>query len=874
MSAIGFSSFFIPMLLIIAFFAAEITFRDKGAKFNELLDSTQVRNWPLISSKWLALMGVVITLSLIGMSVGMLIQGLVDSPPIDFGLYLRYTFLNQLPNYLFLAALAMIVQNFVPNRIVGMIAAAGALVIVTVILSKLPFYHPLMGFSGTSPGRVSEISPYNNWIAFRWFNFYWGMFVLAFAVLGVWMWRRGLQTDLNLRARNIRKNIGGVSAAIMGLAIFGFIGAGTLIYQAYDKADWVNQKTVEAMQAEGESLFEAELKLPRPHTRAVSVDVDLHPSKQEATVSGVMSLENASGASISELYVQPPTTGADDMRVLTITGAAEVKSGENSDGDKIAAINKYGVRLFKFEPPLADGAAAQVDFEVFLHGPRLADASTISRNGTFLNNWGDALGIPRVIPVFGPPYLPIENSKRRRKLGLGELTKLPEPKAKGTELNLFALFTGPADAIDFKGRVCTEAPQIPIAPGNLISEETKDGRTCRTYRTNQPISNFFSILSGDYAVTEGSWTDEDGKTIPIRVYHAENHKDTVPHMIEASQFALSHYTEHFSPYQYDYFRIMEVPFIGFAQAFAGTIPYAEGGFVMDPGRVDDIKTVDNAALTTMHEMGHQWFAHQIVPGLSRGVNVLSEGLTSYATTDAYEAMYGWDKTRYMMENITIAQMEAMAFIDSEKEVPLAVARSQQYLVYNKADWVLWGLKHYIGPQTMREAMKGFLAEYGLKGPPYPTTKTVTNVLRDAAGPEYDQLITDQWDRMVWWKFSYGDDGPTAVENPDGTWKVTIPVNTDKNIKTEEMETSESWSDMDGEVLNEPLEIGIYTAEPKKLWSAWTDLQQVWITKTDQTFTFNVSEKPAYIALDPRRLMQERNVDDNVQRISESSAYRP
>jgi len=34
------------MILIIAFFAGEITFRDRGAKFNELLDSTQVSNWP------------------------------------------------------------------------------------------------------------------------------------------------------------------------------------------------------------------------------------------------------------------------------------------------------------------------------------------------------------------------------------------------------------------------------------------------------------------------------------------------------------------------------------------------------------------------------------------------------------------------------------------------------------------------------------------------------------------------------------------------------------------------------------------------------------------------------------------------------------
>ena len=171
-------------------------------------------------------------------------------------------------------------------------------------------------------------------------------------------------------------------------------------------------------------------------------------------------------------------------------------------------------------------------------------------------------------------------------------------------------------------------------------------------------------------------------------------------------------------------------------------------------------------------------------------------------------------------------------------------------------------------------MKGFLDDYGLKGPPYPTTKTLTNVLREAAGPEYDQLITDQWDRTVWWKFGFDRKGPSLTETADGKWQVTFTVETDKIIKTEDMETSESWSDMDGEILNEPLEIGIYSQEPKKLWSAWSKLERVRITEGEQTLIFTLDEKPTHIAIDPRRLMLERNIDNNVEPISEASAFRP
>lgn len=868
MSSIGFASLLIPMVLIIAFFSAEIVFRDKGAKFNELLDSTNVKNWPLLVGKWLALMGVVTTLCAIGMLIGMAIQLMTDSPPVNVGLYFRSTFLSQLPNYLFLASLAMIVQIFVPNRIVGMLAAAGAIIGVEFFMGRLPFYHPLIGFGARSPGGLSEISPYNNWVSFQWFNFYWGMFILAFAVLSIWLWRRGLQIGLLDRFRGIKSNMSLASGGILTLAIAGFIGSGIYIYKAYDAADYTNRKTNEARQVKGEKLFASELDLPRPHTRAVRVDVQIYPGKQEALIKGTMELQNSSGKPITELYVQSPVGHEEDLRVLTIEGAADITEGENAEGDSVADIHDYNVRLFKFEPPLVNGAKTTVTYEAFYHAPRLADGSNISKNGTFLNNYG---GGNRVVPIFGPPDLSIQSSNKRRKLGLEELPKWPEPSAEGEDLNLFGLLTGPADLIDLDVHVCTDAPQIPIAPGNLISETNEDGRICRTYKTDQPISNFFSMLSGEYAVTEDSWDAPDGRNIPIRIYHAEQHDYSVDSMINATQFSLDHYTEHFAPYQYDYVRILEVPFIGFAQAYAGTIPYAERGFIMNSGEPDDIKTLDSASQTTMHEMGHQWFGHQIIPGYSRGFNVLSEGLTSYAAMDAYEAFYGWDKARYSLEKGTIDQLIALSMFDSEKEVPLALARNQTYLVYQKADWVLWSLKNYIGPQNMRDAMKGFLSDYGLKGAPYPTTKTLTNVLREAAGPDYDQLITDQWDRVVWWKYAFEGDGPSLTETSDGKWRVTFTLQTDKVIKTEEMETSESWSDMDGEVLNEPLEIGVYTDAPKKLWSAWTTLERVQVTEAEQTITIEVDEKPSYIAIDPRRLMLERNIDDNVQTISEGSA---
>ena len=868
MVSIGFGSFLIPVMLIIAFFSGDMVFRDRGAKFTELLDSTNVNNWTLLMGKWIALSAVLITLCLLVMCVGMIVQIVAGGTAVNVGLYLKFTFLNILPTYIALALLALFMQSFAPNRIVGMLLAAGVMVIVMFFIGRLPFYHPLMGFRGVSPGSVSEISPYNQWIRFRWFNFYWGALCVLFAVISTWLWRRGLQISLLQRLRSFRKNITPVSGGIAGLALASFIGSGVFIYQAYDKVDWNNRKANELRQVEAEKLFAAERSLPHPHVRSVSINADVYPSQQEATIGGIMIFENASGEDIKEIYVNPTSSHPEDIKQFAIKGAVELTEGENAEGDLIEKINDFGVRVFRFEPPLKDGAFTELTFETFFHAPRLADGSVISKNGTFLNNYGNFGGTSRVIPTMGVPDTRMRNSKKRRKYGLDEMESLLEPTDEEVgDINIFGTLTGPADYIDFEGTVCTDANQIPIAPGDFIEETIEGDRRCRSYKSDQKINNFYSILSGDYKVTEDSWTSPTGKVIPIRVYHSPLHEYSVQDMIEATQFGLSHFTENFGPYQYNYFRIMEVPFIGFAQAFAGTIPYAESGFVMDAGDPDDVKTLDSATQTTLHELGHQWFAHQIVPAQARGFNVLSEGLTSYVTMDAYEAKYGFDKARYALEKSTIEQMQALAFIDREKEVPLAVAGEQQYLVYNKADWVMWGLKHYIGPDKMRATMADFIKDYGSKGIPYPTTKTVTDYIRAAAGPEFDDLITDMWDRMVWWDMKFGEAEPTVKALPNGRYQVTLPFEMDKKIQTEEMETAESFADIKGESLNEWVEIGFYQDEPKVLWSAWTDLKRIRVTKADSELIFEVSEKPTHIAIDPRRLLMERNVGDNVKALS-------
>lgn len=75
-----------------------------------------------------------------------------------------------------------------------------------------------------------------------------------------------------------------------------------------------------------------------------------------------------------------------------------------------------------------------------------------------------------------------------------------------------------------------------------------------------------------------------------------------------------------------------------------------------------------------------------------------------------------------------------------------------------------------------------------------------------------------------------------------------------------------------EGLDEWIEIGFYTEDPADTFGdEWLRLERVRVSEMETThkFTFPLSERPAYMLLDPRRLLIERNVGDNKFRFPEA-----
>jgi len=868
MSTLVLNTLALPVLIVMVFFGGDIIWREKTAGIHEILDATPVKNSSLLGAKWIALSLVLLTMILVGILFGIIAQISLSSGQVDVNplIYFKTGLLAFGFTFTLQAFLVMFVQNFMPNRVVGMLGAAMIIIFFAFGVTQLPFFHPLMDYGSVSPGQLSEMSGYADLSRFKSFGLYWSSLALVLAVLSIWFYRRGLQNGLLARLRRISSAITLPTAGFALLGLATFIGMGTSIHGSYEDGEYRNRKQGEKRLVTYEKLVKPHEKDPQPEVTAVKANVQFYPNKREAVVSGELSLINPYDIPLTEFFLRAATAHEEDVRKMDVRGAVRVTTGELAEG-----LKDYDINIFRFDTPLAPGAKTVIDFETYFHPPKLGDGSVMVENGTFVNN-------NQVIPSIGiqPNY--IQNPDTRRKYDLPELEDMPART--DSEARQRNFFDAHSHYVDFEATICTDSNQIGIAPGELLRTYEQENRSCRDYKAIRPIANFFSFLSGDYTVARDEWTAPDGTKIPLEIFHYASHDYNVPLMLEAMKDSFKTFTREYGPYQYSQLRIIEFPFRSFAQSFAGTVPFSENiGFMRDPGNPEDNKSVDLATYVTMHEIGHQWFGHQIMPAQTVGFNVLSEGLTENASMTAYEEELGWQKARRVLEQRAIQTYLVARTLDNDDEPPLAKAESQQYLVYNKASWVFWGLKQYMGEDKMQAAIRQFVTDFGEKGAPYPTTLELTQYLRDAAGPEYDQLITDYWDRITFWNlgFAEGHD-PISKPNANGGYDVTVQIRVDKLIASEEDGKETSVAEMDGEGLNEWIEIGLYTTDPKDTFGdEWLKLERIRITdensvavedETARTLevTITVNEPPTHVLVDPRRLLIERNVNDNGRKI--------
>ncbi len=825
------NSFSLFIMIIITFYAGEAVWRERQLGMGDIVESTPIKNWALYFPKVLGLFSVIFSLVALGVAFSMFYQVLHDYNEFELSVYVSLLLVNFLIPTFMVVILSVFFQIIAPNKYVGM----GLFVlffIVSLVLSQLGFEHGLWNFAGTPYSPYSDMNHYGHFAQSLFaYNMYWFGLTLILTVLAYGLYRRGAEYGLKYRFSQLQANLGAKGLLATVLGVFLFVGFGMYIY--YNTIILNKYRSNEQqfdLQAKYEKTYKQYKKQAITKITDVNVQVDIFPQQRKVTAAGYYLLKNKTAAPIDKQLII-----WDELSTVKI----EMQNAELKDFDET-----FHTGWLHFKPAIKPGESRKMNFTVLRQAHGFVDGASdnsIVANGSFINN-------QTLLPHFGyNSGYEITNRQERKKRDLPP----PQRMAKLEDKSMYRTgFVGPeADFINFEAIVSTSKEQFAITPGYIQKDWVENGRHYYHYKMDVPIFNFFAFLSGKYAVLK-----ENYKGINIEVYHHPAHNKNVKVMQKAVEHSLDYYGKEFSPYQYRQVRIIEFPrYASFAQSFSNTIPYSEDiGFIAD---LRDEDKIDWVSFVTAHEMGHQWWGHQVTPADVQGSAVLSESLAEYSAYMVMEQINGEHQLRkflkYEMDRYLRGRRGEVL-----EEMPLMRAENQQYIHYPKGGIVMYSLKDRLGEQKFNQALKNFLHEFHYQSDPYPTTLDLIRHIKAVASAQDMKFIDDVFAKIT--LFDLKTKKATAKKLTNGNYQVELTIEADKYYADGKGEETK-------DTVDDYFDIGIFSSDPDK---AKDDKHVLFFKKHfiktgENILSFTVKTLPKYAGIDPYIKMIDRNSNDNM-----------
>jgi ABC-2 type transport system permease protein len=826
-------SFLFFALIIAAFYAGEIVWRERMIKLNEVTDTMPAPTWSIWAGKLTALLITLYITLAFAVATTIAVQASKHYFNFELGLYFRGVFLYLGVQLLMITVLMFFAQILTNNRYVGFLAAL-VYIIGDAVMNAMHYEHRLYRVFNPPGMTYSDMNHYGHFVRPNvWFDLYWLMFAAILLLIGHLFWIRGTETAMRIRARVARARFGGPAVATLALLVVAFALTGCYIFyntnvlNVYDTEDQRDKRA-----AETEKTYKKYDRLPQPRITDVQADVDIYPSKRWVDIRGTYTLVNKTTQPIRDLHVvMTPDLTEFNVR---IPGATIAKNDRH-----------HGYTIYRLAQPMAPGATLPMSFDVKIHYEGFANASrdnTIVENGTFINNFS-------TFPHLGySGSVELQEAHKRRKYGLPpvvRMAKIDDVKAQQDNG-----ITRDAEWINLDTTVSTSADQIAIAPGYLQKEWTANGRRYFRYKTTAPILAFWSYLSARYQVKRGEWHG-----VPIEIYYDPKHAYNVDRMIYGVQKSLDYFTTNFSPYQHKQVRILEFPrYSQFAQSFPNTIPFAESiGFIAD---LRDKESIDYVYYVTAHEVAHQWWAHQLIGADVQGSSMLAETLAQYSALMVMEKEYGRDKMRRFLK-YELDRYLAGRGGELVAEQPLMLVENQGYIHYRKGSLAMYELRDEIGEDKVNAALAKLLRERAYAHAPYPTTRELLANFREVTPPEKQSLIHDLFETITLYDNKTTD--ATVTKLPDGKFSVTVTVESKKFRADDKGKESPV-------PVNDWVDIGALGASKTKGYEPVLALQKHHLTAAKQTFTFVTERRPDRAGIDPLNKLVDRNPDDNTKKV--------
>ncbi|MFC5551174.1 ABC transporter permease/M1 family aminopeptidase [Massilia aerilata] len=814
------------LLIVTTFYAGEMVWREREARMSLMLDALPVPSWLPLAAKTLALVGLQAVLLLVAMVCGMLIQLSRGYVALEPGLYLLTLFGVLLPKYALLAVLAIAVQAILNHKYLGYFVLV-LYYIASITLGSLGLDHPMLLYGALPDVTYSAMNGFGHYLALqRALLVYWGGAALVLLAAAVVLWPRGVSDSFRERLQLARQRLSPGVLGAFGLGALLFLGSGALLwYNLEHVGAYQSAWTKDRLRAEYELRYRRYAKVAQPRIASVDLQVDILPASRTLKIKGAYQLENRSGAPVADLF-------------LSQRPGPTLRPRFSQPVRLVEADARRGFYRYALATPLAAGARIALEFELE-DAPGgvlgLGRDTAVVANGTFFNN--------DILPHIGyQQRIELQDDRDRKRHGLAPKERMAAREDASAQASNY--LGGDADWIRFDAVVSTSLDQIAVAPGTLDSEWMAKGRHYFHYRMDKPILNFYTFQSARYEVRHDRWQD-----VTIDVYHQPGHDYNVDRMIRGAKAALEYGSTQFGPYQHRELRIAEFPrYAAYAQAAPGVIAFSESaGFIakVDP---ESRKDIDYPYYITAHEVGHQWWGHQLIGAGSRGATVLSESLAEYTALMTMRRTFGSSRMRRFLRYDLEEYLMGRA-IETRKELPLAQNEDQPYIHYRKGSLAMYLLQDLVGEEAVNGVLRQLLAEHAFRGPPYPSVTTLVEKLRAVTPPDKAYLIDDLFESIV--LYENRADSAGAQRRPDGKYAVTIRAKAGKVRAGELGEEREV-------PLKDWIEFGVDDDNGNSL-----ARERRLVERRAQTVTLVVDGRPARAGIDPDNKLIDRKPTDNM-----------
>jgi ABC-type transport system involved in multi-copper enzyme maturation permease subunit len=829
--------FFVFALAIITFYAGELVWRERDAGLSQIVDALPVQRWVLFASKLLALMLVQILVLFVTMASGLIVQIYHQYYRFQLGLYFTDLFGVRLVQFWILCVLALLIHTIVNNKYLGHFVMV-LYFIATIVAPNIGAQNFLYRFGQAPPYTYSDMNGYGPFAkTLFWFHLYWVIAAIVLAVLTNLLWVRSTEGSFATRVKQAAdrlthpSRLGLATCCLLFIAVGGYIFYNTDVLNPY-RTTW----RIDEERAQYEKKYRQYFNFPQPRITDVTTQIDLYPERNMADMRGTMILENKTDAPIDRVVL---TLWPMDLAALPRSYVGKVDLNLAGGQTAILGDNDLGFYIYQLPTPLPPHGRIALDYTLQFENKGFVNSrpnTDIAGNGTFVNS--------AYFPFVGyEAEIELTDDTIRKKHGLEKAKRMP-----GLEDVAARNYNGvstDADWINFEGTVSTSPDQIAILPGYLQKEWVDNGRRYFHYKMDAPMLAIGSVNSARYSVRRDRWND-----VNLEIYYQPGHEFDLDAMMDSMKATLAYASKNFSPFQFHQERIIEFPRYGnFAESFPNTIPFSESiGFITYVDRKDP-EAVDIPFYVTAHEVGHQWWAHQVISAQVQGGTSIVETLAQYTAMMVMNQRYGDRAMRKFLHLEMETYLRGRAQEHNEEEPLYKVDENQGYIHYGKGAVVMYALQDYIGEDNVNKGLAELIKEFGFKGPPYPVSLDLIRCLKMYTPPEYQYLYDDMFENIT----LYDDRARSAsyTAQPDGKYKVLLDI-----------EAKKTRADGKGEEHTVPIhdyvDIGVQDAQGNFLY-----LQKQKIDQERTELALVVDKPPAKAGIDPLNKLIDRNPDDNV-----------